>query len=142
MLDLASFDDVADRVMTLAAPGGMVITDEAGNPITVSFYGPDSPQYGLARNKMMNELRRLQARATAANPVTVQDEKAIYIQFYADITKGWSAPLPIRGKPVEFSTKNAADVYRTVNNLYRSVNAFLLTATATSADQDFSARSE
>jgi hypothetical protein len=140
MIDLALFDDVADRVMTLAAPGGQVINDEAGNPITVSFYGPDSPQYAVARNRMMNELRRLQARATPTAPVAVQDERVIYIQFYAEITKGWSAPLPIRGKPVEFSTKNAGEVYRSVHNLYRSVNAFLLTATQ--SEMDFSNRPE
>ncbi len=99
MVDLASFDDTADRLMTVAL-GGEVIKADDGNPITITFFGPDSHQYAVARNKMLNELRKLQARAIPTAPVTVQSEKAVYVQFYAEITRAWSAPLPVRGKAV------------------------------------------
>jgi len=87
---------------------------------------------------MLNGLRKLQARATAAAPMTVQEEKAVYIKFYADVTKAWSGNLPVRGRAVAFSPENAFEAYRTVHNLYRAVNAFLLKSN-TEAAEDFTA---
>jgi len=102
------------------------LTDDAGNPWTITLYGSDSEVYRKAQRKIVDR-RLAEAKAKGGkfkmNANMAEEELT---ELLVECTAGWSG-LEENGAPIEFNTANVRGVYARYPWIREQAMAFVST---------------
>lgn len=105
MVDLSQKMASETAEMEVTELNGEVMRDEAGKPVTITFYGPGSREYARANNKRQNKVLQ-RVKKKGHTDLSVDEQNAEQAEFLASITASFNG--------LEYNGKSGLELFKAV----------------------------